>query len=396
MKVTRRSLVKGAMGAPMVTTPAIAFGSQANSAVSFGIVGTGGRGRYVGNHMVGTGLAKVAAICDIHGDRIDLAKTKVPGADGAKVHRDYRDLLADPNVDAVLITTPVFLHAEHFEAAVAAKKHIYCEKPAAPDVARVKQIARAGAKVDPNTVVQWGYQQRFSKEYLKAMEYMEAGKIGDVKLVLSYWVLGNPPPTSFKSPYPGTDPEVERARLWARWTDLSGGPIVEQDCHGVDMLNWYLKERPTKASGKGGLRYPVVYGDWTSDHHDIVYTYPDGKEGWLISIKFAGAFRSVKEQIYGSHGMLETARTYYKLHGPRKDSNFPNADELEDRSLIEKVTTKREITIDAVEHFYRRILENKPYNMTDVAVESTATSILGRMAYEYGREVTWEEMWRSA
>jgi len=392
MKFTRREALSGAAGGLMAVKPATAFGAQANSAVPFGIIGTGGRGRYVGTHMANTGLAKVAAICDIYSDRIDLAKTKVPGADSAKVYKDYRDLLADDSVKAVLITTPVFLHAEHFEAAVAAGKHIYCEKPAAPDVARVKRIHRAGQKVGKDRVVQWGYQQRFSPEYLKAMEYLEDGRLGDVKLVLSYWILGNPPPKSFHTSYPEKDRKV---RLWGRWMDLSGGAIVEQDCHGVDMLNWYLKALPVKAVGHGGLRYPVVYGDWTSDHHDIIYTYPDKKEGWLISIKYAAAFRSVKEQIYGSKAMIETARTYYKLHGPRPDSGYPNADSLEDRSLIEKVNTKREITIDAVEHFYRRIQEHKPYNMTHVAVESTATSILGRMAYEFEREVTWEEMWRS-
>ncbi len=390
-RFTRREALTGAAASVMAVKPQTAFGTQANSAVTFGIIGTGGRGRYVGSHMSRDPRTRLVAICDIYPDRIDLAKSKVPGADKAKVYKDYRKLLADDTVDAVLITTPVYLHAEHFEAAVAAKKHIYCEKPAGPDVAKVKRISEAGQRVDPTRVVQWGFQQRFSPEYLKAMEYVDTGRIGDVKLVLSYWILGGPAPQGPKRPK-----DKDWTRHWYAWTELSGGPIVEQDCHGVDMLNWFLKARPEKATGKGGLRYPSVYGDRTSDHHDIIYTYPEGKEGWLISIKYASAFRSVKEQIYGSKMMIETARTYYKLHGPRKDSGFPNADSLEDRSLIEKVNSKREITIDAVEHFYTRIVENKPYNMTNVAVEATATSLLGRMAYEFEREVTWEEMWRSA
>ena len=67
-----------------------------------------------------------------------------------------------------------------------------------------------------------------------------------------------------------------------------------------------------------------------------------------------------------------------------------------DASLIEKVVSKREITIDAVEHFFRRIVEKKPYNMAKDAGEATLGCILGRMAYETKREVTWEEMMRSA
>jgi len=394
MKITRREALTGGAAGLLVVKPETAFGSQANSAVSFGIIGTGGRGRYVGSHMVNDGRTRLAAICDIYPDRIDMAKTQVPTGDNAKVYRNYRDLLADESIDAVLITTPVFLHAEHFEAAVeSTKKHIWCEKPAAPDVSRVKRIAAAGAKVEEGRVVQWGFQQRFSPEYLKAMGMVENGDAGDIKLVLSYWILGGSPPTSFQSPYP---PEVQQTRHWASWTELSGGPIVEQDCHGVDMLNWFLRARPEKASGRGGLRYPLAYGDWTSDHHEIVYTYPEGAEGWLISIKHAAGFRDVKEQIYGSKAMVETARTYFKHHGPIDAARLRDADRLEDKSLIEKIVSKREITIDAVEHFYTQVLEGKSYNMTGVAVEATATSILGRMAVEYERDVTWEEMWRSA
>ncbi len=88
------------------------------------------------------------------GDPGDVAKTELPTGDKAKVYKDYRDLLADESLDAVLITTPVFLHAEHFEAAVEnTKKHIWCEKPAAPDVARVRRIDEAGRKVGDGRVV---------------------------------------------------------------------------------------------------------------------------------------------------------------------------------------------------------------------------------------------------
>jgi predicted dehydrogenase len=387
------------MGASVVTSAGTALGSQANSKVSFGVIGTGGRGRYVGGHMARDGRTQLAAICDLFPDRIDLAKTELPGADSAKVYRDYKELLADGSVDAVLITTPVHLHAEHFEAAVkTTKKHIYCEKPAAPDAARVRQIAAAGEEIGEGRVVQWGFQQRFSPEYLKAKKMVDDGDLGVVKLALSFWILGGPPnlnPDPSKIPYPTLPPETRKLRTWARWSELSGGPIVEQDCHGVDMLNWFLKARPVKAIAQGGKRFPTAFGDWNTDHHQIGYTYPDDMSGWLISIKSAAGFRDVKEQIYGSKGMIETARTYFKLHGPKEGWRFTDADDLEDRSLIERIKSKREITIDAVEHFYDRILAGDSYNMTDVAVEATATSLLGRMAYEFEREVTWEEMWRS-
>ncbi len=391
-KLTRREALAGTAAPLMILNARTVFGAQANSAVSFGIIGTGGRGRYVGGHMARDPRARLTAICDIFADRIDLAKTNVPGADQARVYRNHKELLDQQDIDAVLIATPVFLHPEHFEAAVLANKHIYCEKPAGADVAGVKRLMRAAEQADPTKTIQFGFQQRFSPEYLKAEQLLRSGQIGEMKLMLSYWILGGTPPTSFESKYP---PEEERIRYWGRWTELSGGPIVEQDCHGVDTLNWFADSHPVRALGQGGLRYPVPYGDWSSDHHNIIYTYPGGIEGWLISIKHTAGFRSVKEQFYGSKGMIETARTYYKLHGPIPTSPLKNADDLEDRSLIERRDSTREITIDAVEHFFTSIVENKPFSMARDAAESTLTSILGRMAYEYQRPVTWEEMLRS-
>ena len=395
-RMTRREAATGVTGI-MILRPDTVFGTQASSSVGFGIVGTGARGQYVGGQMARDGRARVAAICDIFDDRIQQARKNMPGAAAAKVYRDYRQLLDDKDVDAVLIATPVYLHPEQFEAAVSARKHIYCEKPAGTDVAGVKRLMRAGQKADPAKTIQFGFQQRFSPEYRKAHELVEAGELGEPKMMMSFWILGmaprlDPPATL---PLPNLTEEERRIRLWTRWMDLSGGDIVECDCHGVDTLNWFARAHPIKAIGQGGLRYPSYYGDVTSDHYDIIYTYPNGAEGYLLSARYAAGFRDVKEQFFGPKGVLETARTYYKLHGPVAAARLTSDDKLEDTSLIQKVPSKREITIDAVEAFYSSILAGKPYNMSQEAGISTFTSILGRMAYEFHREVTWDEMLRA-
>lgn len=392
-KISRRQALTGAAAGVTIVKPSVAFSYQANSAVAFGIIGTGGRGVYVGTHMTNDPNARLTAICDVYPDRIDNAKTRIPGGDKATAYRDYRDLLKHADLDAVLISSPVYLHPEHFEAAVQAKKHIYCEKPAGADVAGVKRLLKAARAADKSKTIQFGFQQRFSPEYLKGMELFKTGKIGEVKLLTSYWVLGNPPPTGFKSPYP---PEDQKVRHWGSWMATSGGAIVEQDCHGVDVLNWFAGGAPVKAYGTGGLRYPIAYGDWNSDHHNITYIYPNGVEGWLISAKHTAGYRDVREQVFGSHGMVELARTYYKLHGPIATSPLKNADDLRDRSLIERGDSKREITIDAIEAFYKSIVEKKPYQMAQEAADATFASLLGRMAYEKKREVTWDELLKSA
>jgi predicted dehydrogenase len=389
--LTRRGALAGVAANFMILKPETVFGSQANSAVSFGIIGTGGRGRYVGTQMANDHNARLTAICDLYPDRIDLAKTVIPGADKARVYKDLNDLLAQPDIDAVLIATPVFLHPPHFEAAVNARKHIYCEKPAGADVAGVKRLLRAAERADKSKTIQFGFQQRFSPEYLAAMKILRSGKIGPLTVSMSYWILGGlPPGKNFKSPYP---PEDDKIRHWGMWMETSGGAIVEQDCHGVDVLNWFADAHPVSATGSGGLRYKPAHGDWDSDHHDIVYKYPNGIEGWLLSIKYTADYRNVKEQHFCAKGMLETSRIYYELHGPQGASGkLKSDDDLSDRTLIEKVASKRDITIDAVESFYKSILDQKPYTMAQIAADATCTSLLGRMAYQTKREVTWDEL----
>ncbi|MBL8174578.1 MAG: Gfo/Idh/MocA family oxidoreductase [Bryobacterales bacterium] len=392
--MNRRTLVKNS---PLILSSATAFSFQANSAVRFGIIGTGGRGQYVGTLMAKDPNARITAICDKYADRIDGAKTKIPGAGKATVYRDYKQLLADPNIDAVLIATPVFLHPEHFEAAILAKKHIYCEKPAGSDVAGCKRILKAWEKRDPSKRIQFGFQQRFSSQYLKARSYLTTGKIGDMKLMMSYWVLGYLPPVKDSGQYADLPLEEQKLRRWASWNNLSGGPIVEQDCHGIDTINWFANDvHPTSAVGRGGLRFPLAYGDWGTDHHDVIYQYPNGLEGWLISIKHTAGYRDVKEQFYGAKGMLETSRSYMKLHGMTPDVRFKSADDLRDTSLMEKEESISDITGEATAIFFKGILAGEALDMTKTSVESTLTAIMGRMAIETKREIAWDEMMRSA
>lgn len=394
--ITRREVVAGGTGI-LLLQPGTVFSAAANSTVGVGIIGTGDRGQYVGGHMGRDGRARVAAICDIFDDRIEQARKKVPGAADAKFYKDYRRLLDDKNVDAVYIATPVYLHPEMFEAAVAAKKHVYCEKPAGTNVAGVMRLMRAGRRAEPDRTIQFGFQQRFSPEYRKAHELVAAGALGEPRIMMSFWILGGVPSLNAPAgpPWPKLAEEERRIRLWTQWMELSGGDIVECDCHGLDTLNWFANAHPVKAVGQGGLRYPIYYGDVTSDHYNIIFSYPNGAEGYLLSARSTCGFRDVKEQFFGSKGVLETARTYYKLHGPIAASGLANDDKLDDTSLIEKVPTKREITIDAVEAFFSSILEGKPRNMSQDAGISTLTSILGRMAYEFQREITWDEMLRN-
>jgi predicted dehydrogenase len=388
--LTRRGFFGGATAGAILASSTASCGSPANSKVSFGVIGMGRRGSYVGAMMAEDAHAHLTAICDIYPEPIAAARKAMPAGGSVRIYRDFHDLLASPDIDAVLIATPVFLHPEHFEAAVKARKHIYCEKPVAASVAGVQRVAAAAAVADPSKTIQFGFQQRYSPEYLRAKELLREGRIGEMRHMMSYWILANMLDGPFASKLPEPD---EKIRRWEFYRETSGCPIVEQDCHGIDVMNWFAGRHPVKAVGTGGLRAPLPWGDWTSDHHNITYSYPGGIEGVLVSIKerHPAAYRDVREQFFGSTGVIETARTYYKLFGSGKGSAM-KTDDLRDRSLVEQRDSKREITIDAVEAFFRSIVQQKPVNTTTAATESTLSALLGRMAYETKREVSWEDL----
>lgn len=369
MAVTRRNIIAGA-----AILPAAALrGSAANSAVTVGLIGAGGRGTLDARHLVAHTGARVTALCDIQEERLARARTSIPAPD-AKTYHDYRDVLAS-GVDAVIIATPVFLHPEHLEAAVKAGKHIYIEKPAGVDVEGCKRVMRIADAADRKLNLTFGFQQRYGPATRKAQELVASGAIGKLRLAHSHFIKGavqeNEPPR----PRPAT--ERERSIRWQDWSDTHGDYIVETYCHGIDILNWFCGGHPVKASGAGG-RIVTTRGD-LHDHVTVTYSYPSGVQATLTGTQVAPAFyRDAHETFWGADAVIETSRDWYRLHRSTRNTT-------EERE-------PRDITIDAMQAFIQRIQDGKPENVGVRGAESTLTAILGRMAMQRKREVTWDEM----
>ena len=149
---SRRSVLRAAMLVPAQTIRS----SAANSAVTIGLIGAGGRGLLDAGHLVEHTTARLIGICDIVPDKTEAAKRRLNAAN-ARVFTDYKELLAS-DVDAVLIATPVFLHPEHLEAAIRAGKHVYIEKPAGADVAGCKRVIAAGKEAGTRLNITFGFQ----------------------------------------------------------------------------------------------------------------------------------------------------------------------------------------------------------------------------------------------
>jgi predicted dehydrogenase len=370
--LSRRNLV----GAAVIVPASAVRGSAANSAPSVGLIGAGGRGTLDAGHLAKHTGARLSAVCDLVDERIERARKSL-GVPDAAAYKDYHDLLARKDVDAVIIATPVFLHPEHFEAAVKAGKHIYIEKPGGVDVEGCKRLMRAADSADRRLNITFGFQQRYGPGYRKAYQLVQSGGIGKLRLGHARFIKGAVNENDAPTPKPTSLPE--RVKNWKDWTDTFGDFIVETYCHGIDVLNWFLGGHPVSAIGTGS-RAAIRRGDMR-DHATVTFTYVGGVQGVMTGTQLCPMYyRDVRETFVGSASVVETSRDYWK-HFKAK------GDVLEERE-------PHDITINAIQEFVQRIQEGRPENTGVRGAESTLTAILGRTAMDRKREVTWEELMR--
>ncbi len=367
---------RAALGALSVSPLSAIRASAANDAPTVGLIGAGNRGSGVAELMAQHTSARFTAFCDLVDSRMAEA-AKCTGSGGAVFYNDYHRLL-ESKVDAVIIATPVYLHPEHFEAAAKSGKHIYVEKPAAIDVEGCRRIMRAADSMDRKFNVVFGFQRRYAPLYRQARQAVADGQIGEIQLAIARFLKSEGAAAVARRQ--AVLSEAEKLKNWYAWKQYSGDLIVENNIHSIDVLNWFLDGHPVSAIGSGGARRPGN-GD-TRDHNFVAYTYPNGTQGQLTGATIAPpGYREVLEQFFGTKGLIETSENHIRYR-------YSTTNEK-----IEKMP--RNMTIDAVEEFVRRIRENRPENTAVRGAESTLTAILGRMAMDARREVTWAEMMKS-
>lgn len=352
-------------------------GSAANSAVSIGLIGAGNRGSFIAKAANNAPGGRITAVCDVFAEKIEPAKKSI-GAPDAKAFQDYRKLL-ESDVDAVIIATPVFLHAEHFEAAVKAGKHIYIEKPAAPDVAGCKRIMRAADSANRKFNISFGFQRRYGQVYQRGKQLIDSGALGKIRWAQVSFLKAESTRNRKNEPPPKT--MEDKIKNWYSWKELCGDLIVENNIHLIDVMNWYIGAHPLKATGAGGRVIPG-YGD-VRDHGTVAFEYPGGVQGTLLGITAAPQFyRNVFEQFHGEKGVLEVSENFFRHHRAKGDT------------IDEKAPQNP--SYDSLPAFVQRVASGKVENTGVRGCESTLTAIMGRMAMDKQRPVTWEEVWNSA
>ena len=384
----RREFLRSCPGAGLglvILKPDTVRGSQANSKVSVGLVGCGRRGNFVGEIFGRRKDAAITAICDIYDDMLDPARRLFPSA---RTFKKYEEMLATP-IDAVLIATPPHLRPEHFEAAVAARKHIFMEKPVAVDPAACRRVLASARKADPAKRISVDFQQRYGKDYRKAYQIVKSGQLGAIRMIRAAWMAGAIPYRQ------GVTPAEERMRNWLFYRELSGDIVVEQDCHNFDVVNWFMGAHPLSVAGYGGrLSYKV--GD-IMDYLACTFRFAGGIVFSYAANQFSTrGYRDVSETFIGEKGALTTSRQGYVHHDKITDENLPPRGYAipSGKEAPTLVSTDYDITEDAVAEFVEGVRLGKVENAAFSAVESMYTAIMARTAIYTGREVSWDEIQR--
>jgi predicted dehydrogenase len=389
---SRRDFLKSSVALAGTAATVSSLGSMiyagGSDTLRIGLIGCGRRG---------TGAAEQALMADKNvalvamGDMFEDHLTASLGrlqknkdiADKVKVQPDhqftgfdaYKQVL-DAGVDVVLLTTPPHFRPLHLQAAIAAGKHVFAEKPVGVDAPGVRSVLAscAEAKRKGLSVVS-GLCYRYQHAKRETMKRIHEGAIGDIiAMHTNYNVWGL---WSVKRE-PGWSDMEWQLRNWLYFTWLSGDHNVEQHVHSLDKCAWAMKdEPPVKAFGLGGrqVRTDPLYGQ-IFDHHAVVYEYGNGVKLFSYCRQQDGCAKEVEDYLMGTEGTCEVQK--HLIRGKqswrhRRQSGF--ADNMYQNEHDE---------------LFASIRAGKPINNGDYMCKSSLMAIMGRMATYTGQVITWE------
>lgn len=252
------------------------------SKLNIGLIGLGRLGRsyatYLASRVPG---ARLHSAADVQPDAVQAVATDT----GAKGSTDYRTLLADPEVDAVVVATPTKLHCEVVLAAARAGKAVFCEKPLS--LSLVEAQAMKAAVADSGIFFQLGFMRRFDPAYAAAWAKIREGAIGR--------------PCVFKS----SSRDRERPSLEYLQFETSGGLFLDMGIHDFDLARWFMGEVTSVFGSAGVLAYPEMAstGDW--DNAFASLTFANGCIG-MVSLSRNGIYGySIQTEIVGTEGTIQ-------------------------------------------------------------------------------------------
>lgn len=348
----------------------LAQAQTSERSVGAGVIGTGNRGTADLTSVMAQPGVKVIALCDIKPDRLDKAAS-MAAAHKPVTYKDYRDVLARKDVDAVIIATPCDLHVEMVIAALKAGKHVYCEKPAGITPESIQQLVNAVRSSD--RVFQIGQQMRSIVRLRRAIEQIREGVIGDVIMVKAQRHAAQ---------------DLAHDSSSADWffnASRSGDVIVEMSVHNLDVCNWAIGSRPERAAGFGGTLL------WKND--------PPGRtnmDGYTVSYDYANGVKLSYIQTFfhprGMPGGTPSTCVYGTKGGVDLDTATAYLSERNAKPVM-LAQTGQEDPHAHMGAFLESIRSGKesPAGIT-IAATAALTAILGREAIYRKQAVTWDSL----
>jgi predicted dehydrogenase len=290
----------------------------ANDRIRVGMIGPGMRGTQLLGQFIKAPNAEMVAFADVYPARLAAAQKVAPSA---KTYKDYRALLDDKSVDAVVISTPQHLHCEHFVAAMRAGKHVYQEKTMAFSVAHAKKM-RAARLAAPKQIVQIGHQDTSSGHNQDVRAIMGQNIMGKITEIHAHmyrntrhdqpqWTRPVPPDATaenvdwkaFLGEAPQRPFDANRFINWRFYWDYSGGNYYENMCH--QLAFWYKildLHIPTKVVSTGGI-FLWNDGREVPDTMDALMVHPEGLM-YTWDSGFGNNQLETSEDVLGTDGTI--------------------------------------------------------------------------------------------
>ncbi|MEZ5277414.1 MAG: Gfo/Idh/MocA family oxidoreductase [Opitutaceae bacterium] len=372
--LSRRAFIRSgvAAGAGMMMAnpiPAFAQNSKAKGEdLNVAIIGTGAQGRVLIDAALGIPGIRFKAVCDIweysqrYGERY-LGKN----GHAVTAYTDYRDMLAkEPDLDAVIVATPDFVHAEHAIACMEAGHHVYCEKL----MSNTAEAARRMVKTSQETgrLLQIGHQRRSNPRYQHALHNLlgEARLLGRITNVNAQWNRAVTEDLGWPEKYTMDQDTLARYgyanmheyRNWRWYRKYGGGPISDLGAHQIDIFNWFLGANPSSVMAGGGIDYYKNH-EWY-DNVMAIYEFPTS-EGMVRAfyqvLTTTSAGGGYFEYFMGTDGSLKISENP-KITAAYQEAHAPDWDEWVRKGYIIRSGSaddpkpwekKRSVVVDARE-----------------------------------------------
>ena len=402
----RRTFLKNAatVSAFTILKPDIVFKTRVNSAIRLGIIGCGNRGTAVITSMSQNTNTHIIAMADLFEDKLQKqlpvynqlnSAKNLPAISSSYVYQGskaYLKLIENKDVDAVQISTPAYAHPFILEAAVDGGKHVYCEKPVAPDTDGCKRVLRVGEKLSSKLSVVIGFQIRYASAYAEMVRRVQQGDIGEVVNAQLFYISSG---SDVPEPKNMSDDEF-RIRNHFHFEELSGGILLDQGIHMLDVCNWTLKQHSTNAIGTGGMKGAPKLGN-TWNNYQVAYQYPNNINVSIHSTQFGPVFGDVCCRFIGTEGIAEA---HYSggvfINGTKAwDSGIAKTESEvspEKRAAGVFLSSLHDADANKEKAFITSIESGNHLNHIQPGVESTLTAILGRNAARAGKKTSWDEI----